>query len=384
MIRALLLGSLRGLLGLLALVIALAPSPAHAQAAADVAEHRSDVEAPLPPAPEGFVRERIRHVLWEYPEPARSVARDLQAEHRSAWPRVVAELGPVEDDSLVIRIGRNPDEMAALAPIGQPPPSYASGVAYPERGLVLLTLAAPETWERPNVESILVHELSHVALHRAVNGHAVPRWFTEGVAIHQAGEHDLDRIRTLWTGTVQGRLLPLERLSASFPSQPHRVNLAYAESADFVRWLRARQDGDARFRELVRRLGDGQSFETALQRTYSIRMQSLEIEWHDSLSERFQAWPLLLGSGSLWVLAALLIVVAYVRRKRRDRAKLREWEDEERAALAAAAVLARTVSAPAAEPTDERDRLYVLPPEPRYRDSGVPTVEHEGRSHTLH
>jgi hypothetical protein len=366
-----------------------------------VAEAQRDVPAetaelavePLPTAPEGYVRERHGDVTWEFHELARSVARDLQEAHRTEWPRVVAELGAEVDGALTIRIGRNPEEMAALAPRRAPPPPYASGVAYPHRGLVLLTLAAPETWERPDVESVLVHELSHVALHRAVNGHPVPRWFTEGVAIYQAREHSFERVQTLWNGTASGTLLPMRRLEAGFPAEPHRVSLAYAQSADFVRWLRARDDGEARFHELIRRLRTGQSFENGLEVTYSISPGSLEIEWLDGLSERFQAWPLLLGGSGLWGIAVVLVVLGYVRRKRQSRAKLREWEAEE-ASLDESedesddtpVVVQRPplTALPLIRDDEDRELLYVVPPEPRFRETGVPTVEHDGRSHTLH
>lgn len=354
----------------------------------DVAEVTDALERALPDAPDGYQRERRGEVRWEFPEQATSVAHDLQEVFREEWPRVVQELGGDIDDDLVIRIGRNPEDMRALAPPEAPPPAYASGVAYPSRGLILLTLTAPETWERPNVSGVLVHELSHIALHRAVEGNPVPRWFSEGVAIHQAREQDLERMRALWGGTVGDRLLPLDRLSHAFPDNPHRVNLAYAQSADFVRWLRAREDGEAKFRQVIRRLRDGQSFETALERTYSVSMTSLEIEWHEDLNERFAALPLLFGSGGLWVLAALLIVVAYVRRKRKDREKFDEWEAEEQAALAAAQSLVAsraTASGPSpSTPEADVEVLYVVPPEPRSRESGIPTIEHEGRSHTLH
>jgi hypothetical protein len=349
------------------------------------------LERALPDAPEGYVRERRGDVRWEFPDQATSVAHDLQEVYREEWPRVVEELGGEVRGDLVIRIGRNPDEMRALAPPEAPPPEYASGVAYPSRGLILLTLTAPETWERPNVSSVLTHELSHVALHRSVNGNDVPRWFSEGVAIYQAREQSLERMRALWGGTVGDRLLPFDRLDGAFPSNPHRVNLAYAQSADFVRWLRARDEGERKFREVIRRLRDGQSFETALERTYSVSMTSLEIEWHEGLAERFQALPLLVGSGGLWVLAAFLIVIAYARRKRKDREKYDEWEEEERAALAAAQTVltsrlsASTTSGPSpTTPDDDVEVLYVVPPEPRGRETGIPTVEHEGRSHTLH
>ena len=355
------------------------PLPAYADPPTDVGT--ADETSVLPAAPEGYVREQRGEVTWEFHERARSVAEDLFEVHREQWPRVVDELGVAIEDDLVIRIGRNPEEMAALAPEGHPPPAYASGVAYPQRGLVLLTLSAPETWQRPDVDSVLVHELSHVALHRAVGGHPTPRWFSEGVAIHQAREHNLERVKTLWSGTVSGELIPLARLSAAFARQPHHVNLAYAQSADFVRWLLARDDGEARFREIVQRLGRGQPFETALERTYSIPLVNLEIEWHEALSERFQAWPLLFGSGGLWVLAALLIMVAYARRKHRDKKTLKQWEIQEAAEHAPPQILG---AASLAASLADDDALVVMPPEPRMRDSGVPTIEHDGRSHTLH
>lgn len=358
-------------------------SAARADPPRDVTIERDEI-ASLPDPPAGFVREQEGVVRWEFHPRATSIVRDLQSVRGEEWPRLVEELGVEIDGSLVIRVGRDPEEMAALAPRAHPPPAYASGVAYPQRGLVLLTLSAPETWERPDVETVLVHELSHVALHRAVNGHRVPRWFSEGVAIHQAREKSLDRLRALWSGTVGGHLVPLERLSRAFPSQPHRVNLAYAQSADFVRWLYAREDGEARFRALIGRLGRGQAFEAALERTYAMSMRSLEVEWHDALGERFKAWPLLFGSGTLWGFAALLVVIAYVRRKRRDRAKLREWEEEERAVLAAARVLAAEIHAQPDDADGDREILFVVPPEPRYRESGVPIVQHDGRAHTLH
>lgn len=369
-----------------ALLLAIA-APAAAQAPSDVPiEDAEAASRPLPPLPDGFGVERRGDVRWEFPARAASIVDELQEAYRDEWPRVTAELGGSIDDRLVIRIGTNPEEMQELAPRDAPPPPYASGVAYPARGLVILTLTAPDTWERPNLEAVLVHELSHIALHRAVGGHRIPRWFSEGVAIHQAREHSIERVQTLWSATVGDRLLPLRQLSRAFSDRPHRVSLAYAESADFVRWLRAREDGDERFHELIDRLRDGQPFETSVRRTYSMRLSALELEWRANLAERFEAWPLLLGSGGLWVLAALLIVLAYFRRRRKDKKKIDEWEREERAVLAAAhvATTAALTRTEAREPEEEREVLYVLPPEPRIRDSGVPTIEHEGRSHTLH
>src|SRR5687768_13612813 len=71
--------------------------------------------AELPPIPDGFLRERRGGVEWVYPEAAASVASDLFETYDEAWPRIVDELGGDVGHDLVIRIGRNPEEMAELA-----------------------------------------------------------------------------------------------------------------------------------------------------------------------------------------------------------------------------------------------------------------------------
>lgn len=372
----------------LALLLGSLAAAASAQAPVDVPEVEAMGELPAPP--EGFLRAQHGAVTWEYPARASSVIDDLAPIVPSAWARLERELGADVEDTLRVRVGTNPDEMRRLAPARAPPPPYASGVAYPARGLVLLTLTAPESWDRPDLERVLVHELAHVVLFRAAGGRAVPRWLTEGVAIHQAGEASLERVRVLGAAAVAGRVIPLEQLSAGFPSRPHQVNLAYAESADFVRWLLDREDGAERFGRLMASLRAGDPFERAVRRAYAMTLPSLELGWRESLSERFQALPLLIGSGGLWTLVSLLLIVAYLRRRRQRKKTLAKWEADEQLAARTAQVLlaqspARATAGPSpTAPEDDHEVLYVVPPEPRFRETGVPTIEHDGRSHTLH
>lgn len=348
-------------------------------------------ESALPAAPEGFAQRRTGAVRWDYPEAATTLVDQLAETLRTEWPRIEQELGVDVDDALVIRIGRNPDEMAALAPPRAPPPAYAVGVAYPASGLVLLTLSAPETWERPDVLQVLAHELSHVALHRAAGGHPVPRWFTEGVAIHQARERSFERMQTLWEATVRGTVLPLDDLSRRFPSRPHEVSVAYAESADFVEWLLRRGDDNRQFAALIGRLSRGQPFETAVSQTWSAGIGQLEHEWREGLNERYGAMPLLLGTGVIWVLISLLVVLAWLRRRRDARRTLSQWAVQERDADAARVALAARVEAAVAVEVasidvteDDVDDDLPGPNTSGRRDPHVPTVVWDGRNHTLH
>ena len=91
------------------------------------------------------------------------------------------------------------DEKQLACPVGGPWPA----------NVVLLTLKAPGTWEAPDLAELLRHELAHLALSDAVAGHHVPRWFDEGLAIHESGELPWARRMALADASFGRRLLPL-------------------------------------------------------------------------------------------------------------------------------------------------------------------------------
>ncbi|MGB5694047.1 MAG: peptidase MA family metallohydrolase [Polyangiales bacterium] len=322
-------------------------------------------EPSLPSPLDGYETERIGPVTWAFPEAERSRVAPLIERFDEHWAKVVADFGVSVDDELVIRVARNPREMRALAPVGHPPPDYATGVAYPEWGVILLTMSAPQTWEPPDLEVVLVHELSHVVLYRAVGGHAVPRWFNEGIAIQQSEVRLLPRMQALLRAAAQRSMLRLSELDARFPDRPYEVNLAYAQSADVVGFLRRTQSDQRRFHQLVQLLGEGETFDTALATAYGWTRVGLERQWRESLRTRYRVLPALLAGSTIWVAAAILVVFAYRRRRRYHHMKLEQMAHrEEIEALTAA-------SQPPPAPLSSTD-------------GGIPIVEYDGESHTLH
>jgi hypothetical protein len=331
-------------------------------------------EAPglvLPEPIEGYETERIGSVTWTYPESERSRVVPLIESLDEHWREVVNDFGVIVDDELVIRVARNPREMRALAPAEMPPPDYATGVAYSRWGVILLTMSSPETWEPPDLEVVLVHELSHVALHRAVAGNDVPRWFNEGVAIHQSEVRMLPRMESLLRAAAQRSMLRLSEIDDHFPSRPHEVNVAYAQSADVVGFLRRSNNDERRFHRMIYSLRSGETFDTALATAYGWTRVGLERQWRESLRTRYRILPALLAGSTVWVLAAVLVVVAYRRRRRYHHMKLEQMGYREE--LEALQVSTRPPPAP-------------LEPQPQdtMTDTGVPIVEHDGESHTLH
>lgn len=346
----------------------------------------------LPDAPDDYVSETRGNVEWTFPASATSVIRELQGQYANAWERVVSDFGGTIEDEVTIRVGLTPEEMHALAPVGHPAPDYAAGVAYPRFGVILLTLQAPDSWERPNIEKVLTHELSHIALYRAVGGHHLPRWFVEGVAVQQAGENDLNRIKTLWQAEVAGNVVPLADLDGSFPRYAHRVSVAYAQSADIIAHMRRADSDTRRFRSLLRKVREeGMTFEESFFDSYEMSLATMEREWRERLAERFQTIPLVVTGGGLWVFASILLLMAYVRRRRQHHAALERMAEEEAARDAAidraeGAVLAEIARQKARqEARDAAEHIVIVKSEAGLdRDSGVPTVSHDGSEHTLH
>jgi hypothetical protein len=366
------MASLR-LIGMVGLVLALV-----------VASRAAAEDAPLPARlPAGFSMERDGHARWIYPTSAESEVAALKLAEHAAWSRLGRELGMVVPGDVDIRIGLDPAEMQALAPAGVPLPGYASGVALPESGVIMLTFAAPGSWMRPDMERVLVHELSHVALYRAAGGHDVPRWFSEGVAIHQSGEHSIARVRSLWEGSARGDLIALDELSGRFPASEGQVDLAYAQAADLVGHMLEGDAGPGRFRTLVSGLRAGQPFEQALLAAYRVTLQQLERQWRAQLIRRFGNLPAILsGLTVVWAIGAVLLVYGYVQVRRRQRTTLKRWAIEE--APLAASEAAQPPPAPPAAPRSVADDVLDSWSDQQRRDSGVPTVVHEGRSYTLH
>jgi hypothetical protein len=324
--------------------------------------------------------QRIDHgwLAVEFPASVRARIDELLRDADQARLQLSEDLGQPVLDHALVRVARTPEQMEELAPRNEPPPPYAAGVAYPSVHLILLALKAPDSWEAPDLSEVLRHELSHLALASALGDHSVPLWFNEGVAIHESGELYLKRWSTLWNASLSRRLIALSELDRAFPIDRVEVGVAYAESADVVRFLM--RDADrARFGSLVERVRGGVAFDRALEDAYGTDVRTLEFEWREEVGRRFGLIPALTGGGVLWVLIAALSVAAWLKRGQRARAKLAQWAREEAEAEAAVASASALTAASSIKSGEAETG-----PGASLRRPSLPVVEHEGRWYTLH
>jgi hypothetical protein len=219
------------------------------------------------------------------------------------------------------------DDMAGLRKaLGPAVPAWAAGVAFPPEGVAGVRMD-PRGGGWGEVERTFRHEMSHLLLHRIVAGRPVPRWFKEGFAMLQAREWSFDRARSLSAAALTDRLLDLDDLERRFPERRGEITLAYAQASAVVGHLLS-SDPNA-FARMLLDVRNGAQFDTALEHAYSTSIGQLEAQWRDALNTDYALIPLLTGGTSIWVLATLIFLVGYVRRRRSDRITLAQWEEEE-------------------------------------------------------
>ena len=216
---------------------------------------------------------------------------------------------------------RDPD----LARLESGVPSWAAGYAVPAERTAVVRLALSRQYPYGTPESVLAHEITHLALHDAV-GDGLPLWFEEGVATWASRQWRLEDMMILSAQFLTEDLPTLDRLDPEFHSTAGEADQAYAASFAFVSWS-ANRYGQGFPGEVIRRTR-WRPFALAWEAAGGESLERSEREWRRASLIRFRWLPILTASGTLW-LAVLLVAFLAWWRKRSRIALLREaWERE--------------------------------------------------------
>jgi hypothetical protein len=331
-----------------------------------------------PPVPDGHTTLEIGACRLVLPLRNAGASGELAETCREAMPRIFRQLGQPLDQGaagqIQVRLVDDPARMNEAAPAGLPPPPWSGAVAYPAHDLVLLALRNRDGGPARDLRVTLEHELSHLALRRALpDGARVPRWFSEGLAIQQSEGSSLLRDGVLRWAAAGGSVLPLAAIER-YPDSPGRVNLAYAQAADFVGFL-LRDGGFSGILALLDRLRQGEVFDEAFAAVYGRTVARAEGEWRASLGSGLVWVALLTGTGAVWGVITVLFIFAVAAAKRRHRRRLEAMAVEEEP-------VRRLI-----ETFEQRKEALPPPPQKPPPFGGVPPrtkVVVQGRIHTLH
>lgn len=137
-----------------------------------------------------------------------------------------------------------------------------------------------------NWGATLWHEMSHVFILTATN-HRVPRWFTEGLAVHEEGERSPE-----WRNRVtpevlvairDKKLLPVAKLDRGFvsPEYPTQVVVSYFQAGSICDFIKQKW-GEERLLDMAHSFGK-------LQTTPQVVQQDLGIA-PEELDKQYLAW----------------------------------------------------------------------------------------------
>jgi hypothetical protein len=283
------------------------------------------------------------------------VAARLAGAARGRLDRIESDLVDLPHlQAIEVRVVRTPGAMQEVAPAGRRVPQWAAGVAFPDLGILIVSLQGSSPHH--NFDEVFAHELAHLALGAAI-GDRPPRWLHEGFAHQHSAEWSFERAETLAGMAWSSSTIPLDELDRVFPEQELPAGRAYAQSYDLVRFLSERgrwqdldDDGDRwPFRRFLGALGAGRSLDDAAVLAYGRPMAELFHEWRQQLAQRYVFVPAGAIAFVVWLVAAILLVLAWRKRRRDNRARLLRWELEEAAAHARAIEEAERVRAAAGQ-----------------------------------
>lgn len=247
-----------------------------------------------------------------------TAAREIEALFREVVGELEDAIGwPLLESPAVIITG---DRGTFVRMVGS---DYVAAVAIPRKQLILIDYT--RMTQRPfTLRNTLKHELCHLLLHQHIESARLPRWLDEGVA--QWASDGMSEIlmkrnpflvpRAVRTGAV----IPLRHLERSFPASRQGLLLSYEASKSIVEFI-LRDYGREGLLGILEGLRRGDDIDGAVLTSLRISLDELESRWHDHLRGRVP-WIAFAGYylyELLFVGAALLLVVAFLRHVKRKR-----------------------------------------------------------------
>ena len=205
-------------------------------------------------------------------------------------------------------------------------PRWVVGLATGTEQVVIFP-ARTGSYPYESLESVLRHEVVHLALSSRAGNGELPRWFHEGVAVSVETEWNLGSdLRLVLAAARSPGMADLVRL---FDSDTYLGNAdAYRLAAALVTEVRKRH-GPAVPGRIAARVAAGVPFERAFElETGETPGAATARVW--AQYRRWTTWlPVITGESAVWTVILALALVAFVAQFRKRARRRRQWAEEE-------------------------------------------------------
>jgi hypothetical protein len=247
-----------------------------------------------------------------YTTPTSKLSTDQLQEIALAGLKNATAVIPISP-SLPLTIYVYPDQASLTSALGISEQEWAAGQAKPELGVILVSESA-DINNQQELERQIPHEIAHLLEYAAAGSNYtyVPTWLLEGLATSAETYTSADNERLLESAHSSGNLISLDQLCTSFPPDPERSTLAYAESASFVTYL-SKTYGNDKLLALLQTNGNGVSCVNLPVQLLGKDLTMLESDWlaatfaqNSKSSSWLEFWPVVLLIPILFVFLFLI------------------------------------------------------------------------------
>ncbi len=201
------------------------------------------------------------------------------------------------------------------------------GIANPSRGLIAVKTPRLKP-SGLDYEGTLRHELVHVLLERNVEIANLPRWLNEGIAMTLSREFRWGSAFIVGEMYLRGRILSYQDLGLVLDNAGREMEFsdAYAQSLSMTRFL-VKYLGDDDFWRVIAALKTV-PFGRALREQTDLDVHAFMNAWRNSLWRVALVSSVVSGFG-VFQMAALLTVLAYIRKRRQGQRIVKAWQEDE-------------------------------------------------------
>lgn len=207
--------------------------------------------------------------------------------------------------NLDIYVYANPSELQEVLDLAAHP--WVAGHAIPENNLVFVSIT-PGALQLLDIERQIPHEIAHVRIKQYLeDGYEnLPIWFNEGLASLAETFPNSDYKLILTAGYENHTLFSFASLCKSFPPDASDINMAYAQSDSFIRYI-YQEYGANGLQKLLDTYKQGHSCENGPSEAFDISLTQLERQWY--LESFGEAPPISLDEIFAWSLLVLFVFI---------------------------------------------------------------------------
>ncbi len=265
------------------------------------------------------------HFVVNYTRIDYQIAQSILEGAESAYGEITADIGYTPKNPTIIYIAPSRKVFERMTGSIQ---KWAIGCTFsPPQEMIILQSPKAVKGISPNLQYIIRHEYTHILLGQAI-GNNLPRWLNEGLAMYEERRWRLMDEINIGEAVLSDSLLSFEELESQFPSDEKRATLAYAECFTILSYI-MKNYGREGLNGLIKELSAKEEIDVALQNSLGIGIWDLENNWREHLKRRWIWVITLTTTTALWVILPFICIIAYMRKRRQVKRKLKEWEQED-------------------------------------------------------